>query len=79
MRISFGTYLMQLTGREMTIAQNSEVSKFLHTLSDFERLGDHASNISKVANELYEKRLLFPKKACMSWAYWNPPFRRSLT
>ncbi len=57
-----GTYLMQLTGREMTIAQNSEVSKFLHTLSDFERLGDHASNISKVANELYEKKTSFSKE-----------------
>ena len=53
---------MQLTGREMTIAQNSEVSKFLHTLSDFERLGDHASNISKVANELYEKKTSFSKE-----------------
>ena len=57
-----GTYLMQLTGREMTIAQNSEVSKFLHTLSDFERLGDHASNISKVANELFEKKTSFSKE-----------------
>lgn len=57
-----GGYLMQLTGREMTAAQNSEVSKFLHTLSDFERLGDHASNISKVANELYEKKFTFSKE-----------------
>ncbi len=57
-----GSYLMQLTGREMTVAQSSEVSKFLHTLSDFERLGDHASNISKVANELYEKKFAFTKE-----------------
>ena len=57
-----GSYLMQLTGREMTVAQNTEVSKFLHTLSDFERLGDHASNISKVANELHEKSFDFSKE-----------------
>lgn len=57
-----GSYLMQLTGREMTMAQNSEVSKFLHTLSDFERLGDHASNISKVANELHEKNSSFSEE-----------------
>lgn len=57
-----GSYLMQLTGREMTAAQNSEVSKFLHTLSDFERLGDHASNISKVAVELYEKDIAFSEE-----------------
>ncbi len=57
-----GGYLMQLTGRELTPAQNTEVSIFLHTLSDFERLGDHASNISKVANELYEKKFNFSKE-----------------
>lgn len=57
-----GSYLLLLTGREMTAAQNTEVSKFLHTLSDFERLGDHASNISKVANELNEKKITFTKE-----------------
>lgn len=57
-----GSYLMQLTGREMTAAQNTDVSKFLHSLSDFERLGDHASNISKVANELHEKNFDFSKE-----------------
>ena len=41
-----GTYLMQLTGQEMSTVQMQQVSKFLHTISDFERLGDHAVNIS---------------------------------
>lgn len=58
-----GTYLMQLTGREMTDAQNREVTEFLHTLSDFERIGDHASTISKVAKELYEKHYEFSEEA----------------
>ncbi len=58
-----GTYLMQLTGREMTALQNREVTKFLHTLSDFERIGDHASIISKVAKELYEKQSSFSEEA----------------
>ncbi len=57
-----GGYLMKLTGREMTAAQSSEVSKFLHSINDFERLGDHASNISMVANELYEKKISFSKE-----------------
>jgi phosphate:Na+ symporter len=58
-----GTYLMQLTGHEMTLSQTTQVSKFLHTISDFERLGDHAVNISEVAAELAEKKFTFSDSA----------------
>ena len=58
-----GTYLMQLTGREMTLPQTKQVSKFLHTIGDFERLGDHAVNISEVAQELNEKKITFSEEA----------------
>ncbi len=58
-----GTYLMQLTGRDMTENQSKQVSIFLHTISDFERLGDHAVNLSKSANELYEKKIAFSDEA----------------
>ena len=54
-----GTYLMQLTGQEMSTSQTQQVSKFLHTISDFERLSDHAVNISKVANDLAASRAFF--------------------
>ena len=58
-----GTYLMQLTGQEMSTVQMQQVSKFLHTISDFERLGDHAVNISNVANEISEKKITFSESA----------------
>lgn len=58
-----GTYLMQLTGKEMSVVQSMQLSKFLHTISDFERLGDHAVNISQVAQELYEKKISFSEDA----------------
>lgn len=58
-----GTYLMQLTVRAMTENQSKQVSIFLHTISDFERLGDHAVNLSKSANELYEKKISFSDEA----------------
>lgn len=58
-----GAYLMQLTGHEMSPAQTREASEFLHTLTDFERLGDHAVNISKVAIELSEKKVAFSESA----------------
>ena len=35
----------------------------LHAIGDFERLGDHAVNIVKVAQELHEKKLKFSDQA----------------
>lgn len=58
-----GSYLMQLTGRDMTENQSKQVSILLHTISDFERLGDHAVNLSKSANELHEKKINFSEEA----------------
>ena len=58
-----GTYLMQLSMHDLTPDQAKQTSKFLHTISDFERLGDHAVNISKVAQELHEKSRTFSEAA----------------
>ena len=60
---SLGTYLIRVTGREMTVQQNEEVSKYLHTLSDFERISDHALNLAESARELHEKGLSFSPNA----------------
>jgi phosphate:Na+ symporter len=58
-----GTFLMQLTARQLTGAQTKEISKFLHTITDFERLGDHAVNISEVAAEIQSKKVVFSEEA----------------
>lgn len=58
-----GSYLVKLTGCDLTNGQNEEVSKFLHTISDFERISDHALNIGESAKELFEKRLSFSEQA----------------
>jgi phosphate:Na+ symporter len=60
---ALGTYLVKLTGHELTERQNKEVSKFLHTLSDFERISDHALRIADSAAELKEKNLAFSGEA----------------
>jgi phosphate:Na+ symporter len=54
-----GTYLVKLTGRELTERQNKDVSLFLHTLSDFERISDHALNIAESAKEMKDKKISF--------------------
>lgn len=58
-----GTYLVKLTGMPLNNAQSREVSKFLHTIGDFERIADHAVNISHVAKEISEKELVFSHEA----------------
>lgn len=60
---SLGTYLMKITSRELTSTQNEEVSKFLHTLSDFERISDHALNLAEAAQEIHEKGITFSDEA----------------
>ena len=54
-----GTYLVKLNTHELNNQQNESVSKYLHTLSDFERIGDHAMNICEVAREINEKKIHF--------------------
>ena len=54
-----GTYLMRITERELTREENESVSKYLHTLSDFERISDHAMNIAEAAREISQKKLRF--------------------
>ena len=54
-----GSYLTKLNMMELDRAQNAEVSKILHTLSDFERVGDHAMNLAETAREIHEKKIQF--------------------
>ena len=60
---SLGTYLMKLTGKVLTRQQNESVSKFLHTLTDFERISDHSLNLAGTAREIHEKNIVFSDDA----------------
>ena len=57
-----GSYLMKLTGREMTETQNRAVSQYLRAITDLERISDHALNIGERAQEMYEKKIVFSEK-----------------
>lgn len=58
-----GTYIVKITSADLTQEQSREVMKMLHTIGDFERIGDHAVNISNCAKEIYDKKLNFSEKA----------------
>lgn len=58
-----GTYLVRLSGQEMSYQDSRTASTLLHTISDFERISDHAKNIYASAKELHEKKIELSKKA----------------
>ena len=57
------TYLVQLSSRSLSEKDSQVVSKMLHAIGNFERLGDHALNLTGSAKELFEKGLSFTAEA----------------
>lgn len=58
-----GTYLMQLNSRSLSQKDSRRASKILHTIGDFERIGDHTCNLLNSAAELHEKKISFSDEA----------------
>ena len=54
-----GTYLMKITAKSLNQTQSEAVSKYLHNISDFERISDHALNIAESAREIQDKKVSF--------------------
>lgn len=58
-----GTYIVKVTRKELDKEQNGEVSKYLHTIEDFERIGDHGMNIAEAFQDLDQKKCSFTDEA----------------
>jgi len=58
-----GEYLVQVSSMRMSEADSREVTKLLHSIGDFERISDHAVNISEVAQEMHQKGIQFSPEA----------------
>ncbi len=58
-----GTYMMKISKISISEEDSKNVAKVLHTINDFERIGDHAVNLVEVGKELYEKKIHFSKEA----------------
>ncbi len=58
-----GTALVKISNREISEIDSRRISKMLHSIGDFERLGDHAVNLVKVAREIHEKKIVFSSAA----------------
>lgn len=58
-----GTYLVQLSTRKLMEQDSNEIGLFLHMIGDFERISDHAVNLTEVAQEMHDKKLSFSDAA----------------
>lgn len=58
-----GTYLLKITKYELSDEQNESTGKFLHTISDIERISDHAVSLAEAAKEIYDKEIAFSPDA----------------
>ena len=56
-------YLVQISQHGLSMEDIHTVSRLLHAVGDFERIGDHALNIQESARELHEKGLSFSGSA----------------
>ena len=58
-----GSYLVRLSGRGLSIHESRKVSKMLHTIGNFERISDHALNLTESSKEISEKKIQMSEQA----------------
>ena len=58
-----GSYLVEVSQHGVSMDDIRTVSRLLHAIGDFERIGDHALNLQESAQELHEKGLSFSQPA----------------
>ena len=58
-----GSYLMLLSKQEMNTKQTRQMTMSLRAIGDLERIGDYASNIARITNEIHEENMTFSDEA----------------
>ena len=65
---ALGTYLVKLTGVRMSADVSRVMNTVLYTISDFERIADHAYSVAKAGREMHEKGIAFSEQAMQELA-----------
>ncbi len=60
---ALSSYLVKLTGTELSVHDNRELNTLLYSISDIERIADHAVAIAKAGQEMSQKNILFSQQA----------------
>lgn len=61
---ALGTFLVRLSSRDISNADNERITVLLKVIGDYERIADHAINILESAEEMHEKKIRFTSQAC---------------
>lgn len=59
---SIGTYLVKLARKDLNQEDSHLLSVLLHSISDFERISDHAINITEAAEKMQKQGLVFTEE-----------------
>ena len=57
------TYLVKISSKSITANDSHTVARLLHSINDFERIGDHALNLCQRGIEIKEKKIVFSDDA----------------
>ena len=60
---ALGTYMVQLSGKRLSVEDNRKLNTLLYTISDIERIADHAVNVAEAGQEMAEKNIVFSMQA----------------
>lgn len=74
-----GSFLVKLSGKELSDSDSRTASKLLHCIGDLERIGDHAVNLVKSADEIHEKGISFSSEARKELAILTKALEEILT
>ena len=60
---ALNTYLVKLSTMNLSVHDNRILNTLLYTVSDIERMADHAMSVAKAAQEINDKNIEFSKQA----------------
>ena len=60
---TISAYLLKLSGTKLSVEDNRILNTILYSISDIERIADHALNVAEAAREVKEKNITFSEQA----------------
>ena len=60
---ALGSYLVKLTGQNLSIQENRSLNTLLYTISDIERIADYSVSVARAGEEISRKNIQFSEAA----------------
>ena len=60
---AIGSYLLKLSNQRLSVEDNRILNTLLYSITDIERIGDHAMSVAKAAREMHDKGIRFSEQA----------------